>query len=255
MISIRLVVVAIISTRRRPRASLVLVGDLSDDDPTPQHRRPRSHRSDADLDVVAREHCGYPRGVPILAPPVPTAGPPAPPPPPHEPILDTVRLLARDLSQSAIEVVRRSPRNGDDPATFADVVNLAEELLKERRERDSSNQQCTAQLDEILATPREIALRLSAVEKTLKKARHLLITAVVTVGTGLGTIASGLLDRHDASVGDAVRLQQLQKDVDRLDGDVRDLRIQLGRRAGLELTDHGGWLAPTAPTSSKGPVP
>jgi len=201
---------------------------VSDDDVTPP--RGRAHPG-------SPWNASQPRGVPVVAPPAPSA--------PHRAATDAFELIERDLSQAGIEVVNRSKRNSSDPAVFADIVNLADELLRERRERDSSNEERKAQLDEILEKPRTIAVRLAAVEATLKTARRLLIAAILTLGGGVGTIASGLLSNHDASVGDAVRAQQLRKDVDRLDGDLRDIRIQLGRRSELS----------PAPLLEKGPLP
>ena len=74
-----------------------------DDDDTPPLRRlgaPRRHTA--------------PRGVPLDAD--------------VTPVFD---LLERELAAPEHEVIRRSQRSGDDPATYADLVKLARELAGE----------------------------------------------------------------------------------------------------------------------------
>lgn len=47
-----------------------------------------------------------------------------------EPITDTFSLVDREPSQAAIAVIERSNRQATDPARYADIVNLAEDLVR-----------------------------------------------------------------------------------------------------------------------------
>lgn len=153
-------------------------------------------------------------------------------------------LFDRDPDDRARAVVRQSGRNGDDPATVDDVAKLAVALSKER----SENRQRGRDYEAVLRSPQEIAekieTRLDLTEAKMRAAQKLVIAAVVTLAGGVGTIASGVLNRAESHGGDVVRLQALEKAVDRIDSELHEIRIQLGRRlqldpAYLHLDDKG----------------
>jgi hypothetical protein len=50
------------------------------------------------------------------------------------PATDTFALVERDLSQAGARVVERSRRSSSDPGSYKNIVNLAEEVVAQRRE-------------------------------------------------------------------------------------------------------------------------
>jgi hypothetical protein len=145
-------------------------------------------------------------------------------------------LFDRDPDDRARAVVRQSTRNGNDPATVFDVAKLAVALSKER----SENRQRGRDYEAVLRSPKEIAdkieARLDATEAKMRSAQKMVIAAVVTLAGGVGTIASGILNRAESHGGDVVRLQALEKAVDRIDSELHEIRIQLGRRLQLDTS-------------------
>lgn len=177
--------------------------------------------SDAARALVGKQHRrartpGY--GVPAI-----------PEPRPADEVTNPFDMLERALTSTGIEVIRRSKRDSKDPALFEDIVKLAGELHKERSETREREEQYAA----VLRSPHEAAThlvaRITVVEGVLKSARRLAITAIVALGGVVGTFATGLLNRHDEATAERIHNEQLRKDVDRLDNELRDMRIQLGR--------------------------
>ena len=168
-------------------------------------------------------------------------GIPAPPPirdaeeitAPHE-------LIDRPLSISQVEIIRQSKRNGGDHATVADVVKLADMITKER----SESRQRDAEYNAVLQAPHEIAM---AIAKKIKTIKWIVAVAMLLTGGGAGLVSSGALATTPTptSQADQIRIEQLHRDVNRLDAELREIRIILGRRSALGVS-------PTFPTSTKG---
>lgn len=186
---------------------------MSDHDPPPWQRRPRIQTSE-DRDLAARRARSHPFGLPIV--------------PPHEVSIVPERdfdevtspfdLLEREPGPEVQSVVERSPRSGSDPATFADVVKLAVALTSER----SGNRQRERVADQVLRTPHDAA----------RSSRRLLVATVAAAATSIAGAVVKWSDHAAAAgtSGDAVR-DQLQHEIDRLDAELRDLRLELGRRS------------------------
>ena len=161
-----------------------------------------------------------------------------------------VDLIERELSESTREAARRAHRDTDAPATVGMLMAVAEKLNEERsgiRERERA-------LESLLQSPHEVAARLErrirTAERTIAWTRKVLIGAVMAAAGSFATVAFKALEHAERGGMDAQRLIQLEQGQQRCEGDIRDLRIQLGRRS--ELTDHRGW--PSLPaTSNKEP--
>lgn len=141
-------------------------------------------------------------------------------------------LLERDPDQEVEAVVQRSRRNSEDPATFADVVKLAVALTRER----STNAQRNADTEVVLQGP----------HKAVKASRRHLIATVIAAAASIGAAAKQWSDHASAPVpaggsGDSIRIELLQKSVDRIDNELREIRAVLGRRS--ELSPAGDALA------------
>lgn len=166
-----------------------------------------------------------------------SAGDGIPLPPPVrslDEVTQPIDILERDLSQSQIEIIRNSKRNGKDPVVYEDLIKFLDAFTKEK----SENREREAAYDAVIQSPHKVAKelheRVAATEATLRTARRLAIAAVVSLAGGVGTFASGVLNRTEAAGGDKVRLEQFRRDVDRIDGELRDIRITLGRRSALD---------------------
>jgi len=179
------------------------VSDDPDHDATPRLTRRSPPR-----------RASYPLGVPVPAPP-----------PPGDELTNPFDLLEREPDHEVQAVVQRSRRDSADPATFGDVVKLAVALTREK----SGNRQRERDTEEVLRGPRA-ALRSSR--------RHLIAAVLAAAASIAGAVTKwGSHPAPASDTGDAVRVQQqLQHEIDRLDSELREIRLELGRRS--ELTHH-----------------
>ena len=180
----------------------------------------------------------------------PVLGVPITPTPYRDEVTSPFDLLDRDLSAAQIEIVKRSRRNSDDPATYADIVKLAETLSRER----SESRQRAADAEAVLEGP----------HKAHRATRRHLIAAAIAAAASIGAAVTKWGDRVAASSndathvqqlesGDSVRVQQLEKAIERLDRELVEIRAQLGRRSQLFNKDTAGGL-PALTVTSKGIV-
>lgn len=188
-----------------------------DDDDTERRKRPGS-MSDAARALVGKQHRartpGY--GVPSTAFE------------PDDDITSPQQLLDRDLSNSEIEIVRRSKRNSEDPATVGDVIKLAESVARYRRREKSSKEEQTEQLRELLNRPpdeatQKLADRMTEVERPMKTIKW--VAALVLAGTGgmLLKTADFIATRSELQGENAIRLKHVEEAVLQLSQDFRDL--------------------------------
>lgn len=187
---------------------------MSDRDVTP---RLRLRQSAEDRDLAARRRAAPVHGVPLV---------PRAPEEPSGEVTEPHELLDRDLSEAQIEIVRRSRRNSDDPVFYGDLVKVVDRLTRER----SENQQRNKLYEDILRSPLELG----------RKFRRWAIAAAVIAGLGGGGGGAAILRHTEPAAAapaanvDSVRVEQLQRDIQRLDVELRELRAVLGRRSQLE---------------------
>lgn len=192
---------------------------VGDQDPTPKFNR----RVQTGEDQAARRQRpkAYPLGFGVVIPPAPPAAAEA------DDLTSPFELLDRDPDPEVHAVIERSPRNGNDPATYEDVAKLAVALIRER----SGNRQRDKDAEEVLRAPREA---------TRSSRRHLIIAAIAAATSLAGAIDHRVSHpaRPVIEAPDAVRVHQLeevrdqlQHQVDRLDAELRQVREQLGRRS------------------------
>lgn len=189
--------------------SVILHAHVSDEDPTPRLNRSRIQTSE-DRDLAARRarSRSHVFGVPILPPP--TAAREA-----ADDLTSPFDLLEREPDHEVQAVVERATRNGDDPATFADVVKLAVALTRER----TGNQQREREAEQVLRAPREA---------TRSSRRYLIATVIAAAAS----IASPIVRPGERPPAGADQLrEQFQHEIDRLDAELRAVREQLGRRS------------------------
>lgn len=222
------------------------MSDFDDENPTPKRPLRLQSAEDRDLKSATRRRSGHPHGFPVL--PQSSGGIERDP----EEITSPYDLIERELSASELEVIRRSRRNGGDYATVADIVKLAETLTKER----SENRQRAKDAEIILRSPHEVAEKLNAeledvradvrivkdtvktVNGALSAVKKWVLGSVAAAAAGVGTVSSSVLTKTEEHGGDKARIEQFRHDIDRLDGELRDVRVQLGRRS--QLLDVGG---------------
>lgn len=111
-------------------------------------------------------------------------------------------LLDRDLLDTEREVVRRSRRDGDDPATYADVVKLAKVLARERRARRETAQD-----------PR-IGVRVAQLELSVGTHRKLIWWAAAAAAASFVAVGTFIYTRGFSDGADKVRIEHLERTVD-----------------------------------------
>lgn len=140
-------------------------------------------------------------------------------------------MFEREPDAEARAIVQRSRRNSGDPATVDDIAKVLVALYKER----SANAQRDADTEVVLQGP----------HKAHKSTRRHLIAAVVAAAASIGAAAKQWADHATPAPtggsGDSVRIELLQKSVDRIDNELREIRAVLGRRS--ELSPAGDALA------------
>lgn len=186
---------------------------MSDDDNTPRWTRPARVQTSDDRALAAakRRAVAPPRGVPITAPP-----------PRSEPdVTSPFELFEREPDDEAKAIVQRSRRNSGDPATVDDVAKLLVAFHKER----SANAQRERDAEVVLAGP----------HKAHRATRRNLIATVIAAAAAIAAVAKQWVEHPAAAAaadGEAVRVELLQKAVERIDTELRAMRFELGRREG-----------------------
>ena len=216
---------------------------MGDHDPTPRFRNPRIQTSEGRELAARRARAkSYPFGVttqPVaqLAARGPDAGE----------VTSPFDLLEREPDPEVRSVVERSPRNAKDPAYFEDVAKLAVALSRER----TGNRQRERDAEEVLRAPREA---------TRSSRRHLIIAAIAAA-TSLAGALDHRVSHPTSDSAHAVRVRQLeqlrdqvQHEVDRLDTELRSLRLELGRRSELEPSVSAG-ASPALTATTQGTNP
>lgn len=224
------------------------MGDSFDED-TPTPPRPPSERTppqlrrrswgDAERAAVGAQHRrqqSNPFGVPLAADPVlRELGSPDSGPLQDREITSPVDLLDRDLSQDELEVVRRSRRNSGDPATYADVVKLAERLInRERKDRSSREEQANQLLALLDRPPHEAvqtlqadvaAMKISveALTRWWRPIRAVMIFLAIAALGGVGFFVDQLLVHAEARTEAAIKIDHLERAVEGLRLDLHGL--------------------------------
>lgn len=168
-----------------------------------------------------------------------------PQPPIDDEITSPHDLLDRDLSQSQIEIIRNTRREGNDPATYADIVKLTDALYRARKQEKSNNVERDQQLATLLGSkPGDLMARFQAMESSVKSHNRLVkwgfglaLGSLISVGTFLYT--RGLNEGSTAT-----RINYIERDVDRL----REAYSALTRHS-----DNGAASAPIAITTKDTP--
>lgn len=173
---------------------------MSDEDPTWKHKRDESQRR--------RDRMSRP-GTAIVAT---TAA--------RDDLTSPVDLFERDLEPHEAELIEQSQRNGDDPATYADVVKLAAQVSKARSNERSNNAEREAQLDKLL-TKHTDNVKLTETVAFIRKA---LVWVAIAAGGSLVSVGVFLYTRGFSDGGDKNRLSNIEKTLDELRSDVRESR-------------------------------
>lgn len=97
---------------------------MSDDDPTGPRKRPDPRWGDTQRASTASERRARERSYGMPAEPEPESGIDT----------DTFALVERDLSQAGVRIVERSRRSSSDPGSYKSILNLAEEVVAQRRD-------------------------------------------------------------------------------------------------------------------------
>lgn len=177
---------------------------MSDDD-TDRWRKPKRAQTSDDRALSSRRDRSLkPHGVPIVVPPQTRFDPD---------VTSPFEMLERQPGAEARAIVQRSRRTSGEPAT---VEDLAEFFVAFHREKSASRQR-----------ERETEVVLQGPHKAQRSTRRHLIAAVIAAGASIG----GAVKQWS---GDAVRVQQLEKAIDRLDTELREIRGVLGHRSELE---------------------
>ncbi len=242
------------------------MGDSFDDDDTPTPRdRPglhestptslrRRHMSDTDRALAGAAHRrtetdsesrrrANPYGVPLADPVLRDLGNPDSGPLHEHEITSPIELLNRDLSQAELDVVHRSKRNSGDPATYADVVKLAERLINREREDRSNREGQANQLMELLGRPPHEAVRqlqadvaelkesagaavvsVEALTRWWRPIRAVMIFLAIAAFGGLGFFVDQLLVHAESKTEAAIKIDHIERALIDLRQDLRDLR-------------------------------
>lgn len=188
----------------------------SDDTPTWRKNKPRMQTSD-DRALQHRPQKSSP-GIPM-----PVEEPPD--------LTAPFDMFEREPDDEARAIVQRSRRNSGDPATVDDIAKVLVVLHRER----SANAQRNVDTEVVLQGP----------HKAHKATRRHLIAAIIAAGASIGAAAKQWSEHATGSGSvDSVRIELLQKSVDRIDNELREIRAILGRRselspAGAELAEKG----------------
>lgn len=265
-------------------------GDDQDDSTeraTPQIRS--RTRSEWDDDRRATDHAEWRarrarRDAPPLGVPVPDYGDPTPDFNADRDEREITRpeaIFERGLTDEERLNLGKTGRDPDSPAPFGQLFKVGARLhqLEQRRARSDTEQRRRDRVlaNELLAVREAVSpdhiqkldARLSSTETTLRGARRIMIAGILAAAGSLGGVGKVVLDSAGQRGGDAVRLQQLERAVDRLQGAIDQLRLEIGRHTLLDTPDAAdrvgllvspaqgasvlGALAPIS-LSSKGPT-
>lgn len=209
---------------------MILHAHVNDEDPTSPRRHRIQIQTSEDRDLAARLARSHPLGVPIVPPAATDLRD-------FDELTSPFDLLEREPDHEARAVVERSRRNGEDPATYADVVKLAVALTRER----SGARQREREAEQVLRAPREA---------TRSSRRYLIATVVAAAAS----IASPIVRPGGSAPANADLRDQLQHEIDRLDAEFREIRLELGRRsARTPLVPAGALPALTVTTQGTHP--
>jgi len=146
---------------------------------------------------------------------------------------DPARELSTGLTDSERDLCRALDRDPDRPAPYAHVAKLA----KRAQKADEFAKDTVAAIGDLakVADPK-LGRRVTALERTFAKVQKLAWAALLAVVGGLGSAAVYVQKRaHDSGAAEQVIID-LQKTVDRISDDIREIRAELGRRS--QATSH-----------------
>ncbi len=123
-----------------------------------------------------------------------------------EPITDTFDLVEREPSKAAIAVIQRSKRSSEDPATFRDVVNLADELKRTQR-----------------GSP-QIETRVRDLERDAGTAKWVVRGVLAGALAALVFVVQNVWSRAENEGRDRVRLENVERTVEEIRQDLRAMR-------------------------------
>lgn len=191
---------------------------MNDRDNTPTYKRKPNIQTSDDraLSSASRRKAT----APALGVPIRRSRPEVDP----EEVTSPFDLIERAPDGEVEAVVQRSRRESGDPATFGDVVKLAVALTRER----SENRKRNADAEVVLRAPHQAA----------KSTRRHLIVAIMAAAASVGgavTKWSEHSSQPGGSSGDAVRVQNLEKAIDRIDRELGEIRLMIGRRSELRV--------------------
>lgn len=163
-------------------------------------------------------------------------------------ITDPVILLERELLPEEARIVHAARRDGGESVPyeqFAKLVHRQHEQERRRRKRDTDQVRELAALRAAVCpeTVERIDARLTAAEKAQRGARRLVIAALLALGGGLGGGAKLLLEGAERKGADTERLKQTERALDDFRQDLRELRLELGRRSSND-SDVGSLTTP-----------
>jgi hypothetical protein len=182
-----------------------------DEDTERGHRRARSQWGDTQRVRVGEGH-RRPRHAQVMPVAVPL----------RETITDTFELLEREeLSHAEIEIVRRSKRSSDDPATFADLVKLAVQRARREEAEDSTakaiEQQVIAAIDSSQQDARGVKSDLKLIKIIGGTAITLVLGSMLWAVERIWTSA----ERVGATM---IRLQHVEDTLNRFYSEIRDIK-------------------------------
>lgn len=183
---------------------------------------------DSDRVEIGKAHrsaATAPRGVPILdAVPVLTD--------PDE-VTSPVELLLRELTEEERQYRREldeklgAHTSIEAPATHGDLLKLAMAFASLKKEDRRARRKSADHTLEVLGEKGPPIERLSAVERKMRVVWALLAAAGTAAAGSLITVAKGLYERGADDGAARVRLERIEKDVERLERDVRMNRARL----------------------------
>lgn len=203
---------------------------MSDEDQTGRRtRRPASVVSDPMLSSERRR-----RGVP------------APVLEEDADITSPIDLLEQDLSAPQLEIVNRSRRNSDDPATFGDIVRLAERAHRREKSSETTNREIKKLLGR-LQSAEEVETRLKGIEKLIGWGKKIAAAVVSIVIGSAGYVITKIQDRSELQGETTIRLQHIEDSINWLRD--RDQRP----RSRYDSVPAEGWPIPPLPSTKDKP--
>lgn len=226
----------VISTRWRCSLTMGCVSEpFDDEDPTPVPLRIRSRQNLSERTRVMRRSA--PLGVPVGFPEKPA---------PQE-VTDPVDFWTRDPNDDARKLINELGIDGDKGVTLVQFVKLLirqNDLERRRIKSDTDRQQTQHMLaNQILEMNQAISpdhiiemdRRLASAERWRKSVSKIVLATVIAAAGSLGGLGAMLWHRATQEGGDAVRLERVEKDLEkfgeRFDKAIDQIHQELGRRS------------------------